>query len=275
MINADDTTMDDILDRIVTNGNILPINQGTYSNIIDLGKGDVASQISLGNVVIPTNSRMEFRARYSNDQITWSSWTDWQEATTGITFATTMNSAGRYFQYEVRLFGNENFESPTFDNMEIDYYDSKSFSIFFQPIDLDINSDEYLASIHITHQATMTPTSEITYGVAQFNSVDIADYESITRSELEPDRHSIQLARFNERFITTNYITYTAINGRWPTNATVEVRRSNSSIPNGEAVDSSTYTVNSNEGTITFNNTQNLDDTYTLNVFFDPVFRIV
>lgn len=176
----------------------------------------------------------------------------------------------------MHLYGNENFESPAlFAGIEMCYYKVQTFTVFFQPVDLDINSDEYLASIHITHKATIPDTSSINYGYAQFDTTNIEDYYGVTQPLITPDRHTIILTRYNEMFLTQDYKTYTAINGRWPDEASIEVYRVNSETPKGELIDPSTYGVNSNNGTITFNNTQRSTDTFVLCIQFDPAFRII
>jgi hypothetical protein len=183
---------------------------------------------------------------------------------------------GRYFQYEIKLYGNENFESPElYAGIELNYYKAQTFTVFFQPIDLDINTDEYVASIHITHEATIPNTSIINYGYTQFNSTDIEDYSSITRSLIVPDRHTILLTRYNELFLTQDYITYTAINGQWPHNANIQVYRVNDDIPKGQLVNSSEYASNNKEGTITFYNGQDKKDQFVLCIDLDPVFRFL
>jgi len=174
------------------------------------------------------------------------------------------------------LYGNSNFESPSVTSgIKLDYYKSQTFSIFFQPVDLDINSDEYLASIHITHEAKVPDTSEIKYGYAQFDTTNPYDYYGVTQPLITPDRHSFILSRYNELFITEDYKTYTAINGKWNSSATIEIYRVNDSNTSGELVDPETYAVNSDEGKITFYNVQGELDKFVLCVYFDPAFRIL
>jgi hypothetical protein len=187
-----------------------------------------------------------------------------------------LESLGRYFQYQIQLFGNEFFESPQlYTGATLNYFKSQSFITFFQPIDLDINSDEYLASIHITHEATIPETSEIDYGFVQFDSVNVDDYSGVTRPAITPDRHSIILTRYNERFLTNDRQTYTAINGRWSDEAEIEIYRINEAAPNGFLVDPSEYSVNSNTGQIKFVNIQDEDDDFVICIYFDPTFRIL
>ena len=159
--------------------------------------------------------------------------------------------------------------------IELDYYKAQNFTVFFQPIDLDMNTDEYVASIHITHEATIPDASSIEYGYTQFNSTDIEDYSGVTRPLITPDRHTILLTRYNELFLTQDFLTYTAINGKWPDNVDIEVYRVNDDIPNGELVDASLYASNNKEGTIIFVNAQSETDQFVLTVALSPCFRFL
>ena len=275
LIDATSSEIQDRIDDIITNGSI-KVNNGIYSDTIDLGSDNIASTISINNILLPTGTRITFRTRFGSDNVTWSTWSEWFDSSVDEEFDLSLVSKGRYFQYQIRLYGNENFESPSLQaGAEICYYSVQSFTVFFQPVDLDINDDEYVASIHITHQATIPNTSTITYGYSQFNTTEIEDYYGITQPLITPDRQTIILTRYNETFLTEDSKTYTAINGRWPSQASIEVYRVNSLTPKGELIDPSTYAANSNDGTITFYNVQAPTDTFVLCVYFDPVFRII
>ena len=162
-----------------------------------------------------------------------------------------------------------------YSGIETTYYQHQSFTTFFQPNELDINTDEYLATIHITHKADIPSTSTVRYGYTQFDSVNYEDYYSTTRPLIIPDRHTIILTRYNEKFLTEDKQTYTAINGGWNQTATIEVYKINDAIPNGQLVDPTIYAPNNIIGSIKFNNIQNEDDEFVLCVYFDPSYRIL
>ncbi len=275
LVDPSDTELDDIIDDIITSGTT-GVNERIYNGSFDLNKNNIISEMSLGGVTLPIDSRVLFRIRYSSDNITWSAWSDWQDSSGNIDLEIEMASRGRYLQYELKLLGNSDFESPIVtEGPTIEYYDSQNFKTFFQPVDLDINTDEYLASIHITHQAFIPHTSEVTYGYTQFNTTDLSDYSSIVRSEITPDRHTIMPTRFNERFLTEDRKKYTAINGKWTEGAFIEIYRINSLTLAYSLVDPSEYIANNVDGTITFYTTQDQNDIFMLSVYFDSLFRIL
>jgi len=208
--------------------------------------------------------------------VTWGSWSEWYDASLDIDFELNLTSKGRYFQYQVHFYGNKYFESPElYSGIETTYYQNQAFTVFFQSNDLDMNTDDYLASIHITHKADIPSTSIVRYGYTQFDTTNYEDYYSTTRPLITPDRHTIILTRYNERFLTEDHQTYTAINGGWNENATIEVYKINDAIPSGQLIDSTTYAPNHVLGTIKFNNIQNDDDEFVLCVYFDPSYRIL
>lgn len=275
LINPDSDGVLSLVNDVVSGG-YLEINNGVYTNTIDLFSINLPSSISLGNFSLPSDSLALFRYRFSSDAIVWSSWSEWYDSSVTKDFEKDLRFKGRYFQYQVHLYGNDNFESPElYSGMTLCYYKAQTFTTFFQPIDLSINTDEYLSSIHITHKAKIPPTSTINYGYAQFNSTDISDYASTTRPWIIPDRHTIILSRYNELFLTKDYQKYTAINGGWPELATIEVYKVNNITPQGEMVSPTDYAVNNKTGMITFYNIQNVTDRFVLCVYFDPVFRIL
>jgi len=275
LIDATSTDITDAIDNIFTDGTIR-VNDGVYTNTIDLGSDNVAANISITNILIPDGTRITFRTRFSSDNTTWSDWSEWMDSSTEQDYTLSLASKGRYFQYQIRLYGNESFVSPAiFEGAQLCYYKVQTLTVFFQPTDLDINSDEYVASIHITQAATVPDTSEITYGYAQFDTTNIEDYSGVTQPLMAPDQHTILLTRYNEIFLTDDNKTYTAINGRWPDQATIDIYRVNSETPKGELINPSTYAVNNNDGKITFYNTQSSNDTFVLCVNFDPSFRTI
>jgi hypothetical protein len=275
LINSETSDITALVDDIISNGN-MGTNKGVYTNTIDLGDRNLPKSISIESILLPAGTRLEFRYRSSDDGVKFGPWSEYYDSASDIDIELDLENVARYFQYEVRFFGSENFESPSLTaGATLVYYKVQNFVVFFQPTDLDLNSDEYLGSIHITHEATIPDTSSVHYGVAQFDTTNIDDYSSNVRQDVTPDRHSIQLTRYNELFLTSDRRTYTAINGAWSAEGTMEVWRINDLIPEGELVDPSEYRPNNVDGTITFINTQPETDTFFINIFFDPVFRII
>lgn len=275
MINSDATTEQDIIDDIITGGAI-QINDGIFTNTIDLARDNLFATVSLESLSIPVGARVLFRYRLSSDAKNWSDWSEWYDSSISKDFELNLEFKARYFQYQIHLYGNENFESPElYAGITSYYYKVQTFSIFFQPIGLNINTDEYLASIHITHKGTIPSTSIINYGCAQFNTVNPEDYSQSTRPLITPDRHTIMLTRYNELFLPYNLLSYTAINGGWPDQAMFEVYRVNNSYPEGVLLDPSEFAANNKTGRITFYNIQRTEDKFVLCVYFDPEFRIM
>ena len=277
MIDSDSTDVSLLIDEIVTdvNGSI-GISYGTYTNIIDLGSDNLPSKLNLSNVVLPTGSKIIIRARISSDRENWSVWSSWMDVSKNIDFLLDLSSKGRYFEYQVKLFASPDFVSPElFSGATLDYYKAQNFAIFFQPISMDINSTDFVSSIHITHAANIPATSIVNYGFVQKDSVDFNDYFSTTRPLIVPDRHTILLDRQDEMLLTDDFQTYKPINGRWPQDSEIEVYRVNPLIPSGILIDPETYIVNSNEGNIKFYNIQNSSDIFVICISMDPVFRIV
>lgn len=275
LISRSDATQQSVIDDIITGGAI-KINDGTFSNTIDLARDNLFATASLESVGIPSGARILFRYRLSSDAKKWSAWSSWYDSSVTKNFDLNLEFKARYFQYQIHLYGNENFESPElYAGITAYYYRVQYFTIFFQPVGLDINTDEYLASIHITHKGTIPGTSLINYGCAQFDTLNMEDYSSTTRPLITPDRHTIMLTRYNELFLPYNLLSYTAINGGWSDQARFEIYRVNNSYPEGELVSSSEYAINNKTGRITFYNIQRAEDKFVLCVYFDPEFRIL
>jgi len=275
MINATDSEILQTIDDIIM-GDAMTMNSGVYTNTIDLGSSNLPSSVYLRNFVIPTGSRITYRVRTSTDGVTWLDWSEWYDSSDDIAYEINISVIGRYFQYQVKLYGNELFETPYITaGATIDYYKAQTLSVFFQPVEVDIDTDQYVASIHITHTGSIPETSIVNYGFSQFNTTDINDYYGTTSPFITPDRHTILLTRYNETFLTQDYQTYTAINGGWPDSAAVEVYRVNDTSVLGELIDPTTYAINNRDGKITFYNVRSSNDMFVLCVNFDSVFRII
>jgi hypothetical protein len=132
-----------------------------------------------------------------------------------------------------------------------------------------VSEDEYISSIHITHEADIPETSSVIYGYTQSDSINPDDYY-----EVIPDQHFIIPSRYNESLITNDYKLYNTINGRWSQGSDIQIYRHNDSLENGLLVDSTLYSINASEGTITFINQQSISDTFLLCLNFTNSFRL-
>jgi len=275
LVGLSDSAIPEVINGIIASG-YMQINKGTYGYLVDLGNSDMASNLSFSNIFKPDGSMATYRYRFSKDGISWGDWSIRYDTSQTANLPSNLSSVGRYFQYEVFLQGNSNFESPIVSSgIALNYYAHQNFVVFFQPVSLDINSDEYLASIYVSHTATIPVTSSINYGYCQFNSIDVVDYSSLTRSLIVPDRHTILLDRFNEILLTQNRKKYVAINGGWPTNGIVQIYKVDDASHNGELIDPSTYASNHTDGSITFYSVRSRDESFVLCLTFEPVFRIL
>ena len=285
MYSVDMTTseIDSSINSMLVNQN-LDFNSGTYSNSIAFDDAYIIDDTTLSNAVIPSGTGVFYRARFSQNGSQWELWTPWTRSTSNLQAP---EDRAQYIQYGIKLYGNEYFQTPEItEDVAVDYYLKGQNSVFFEPLNAGNNEnnngtggstdnggmgdDEYLASIHITHEADIPSTSQVLYGVTTSNSSDPLDYFEVT-----PDNHTILLTRFNEIMITENNRVFTAINGRWPEELEVEIYRINSANPNGVLVNSSDYVLNSRIGTATFFNSQDPTDTFVICVYFNPVFRLI
>ena len=153
---------------------------------------------------------------------------------------------------------------------KLTYLNPQQFIMFFKPIDINMKTDEYISSICITHEADIPNSSSIVYGFTQSETLDPSDY-----TMFNPDQHIILPTRYNEMLLTDDYKVYTALNGRWSSTADVQVYRINDQLNNGLLVDSSLYSVNSAEGTITFTGNQSKFDTFIICIGVIPSFRLI
>jgi len=251
----------------------MDFNNGTYSNNVAFNDAYIVDDVVLQNVVTPSNTGVFYRARFSQNGSQWELWTPWTRSTGNLSVS---ENRAKYIQYGTKLYGNEYFQTPELtEDVAVDYYLKGQTSVFFEPLSVGgsgsgMGDNEYLASIHLTHEADIPSTSQVLYGVTPSNSTDPLDYFEIT-----PDRHTIMLTRFNELLITENNRVFTAINGRWPEELEVEIYRINSANPNGILVNPSDYILNSRIGTVTFFNSQDATDVFVICIYFNPVFRLV
>tara|TARA_R110000824_G_scaffold8450_2_gene38449 strand:+ start:323 stop:7156 length:6834 start_codon:yes stop_codon:yes gene_type:complete len=305
-VDLTNSQVDEVVDYVISSGLFDKINQGIYTEKIILNEGSLPIRVSLGSATLPTNSRATFRVRKSIDGINWDVWSIWFDYDENMTFSD--NENGKYFEYEVKLFGNEDFESPVIeDGATLEYYKKGESVVFFNPIAIGsvgqtgqieiggtgvnasggageyestgnivggITDDQYVASIHITHEADIPATSKVEYGIQQEGSNEIEDFY-IQGKAISSDEHTILLTRYNEPLETLDNREYTAINGRFSEFSTIDIYRLNAQNPNGALVTSEEYAVNGALGLISFNVTQSSNDTFVFSVDMAPTYKII
>ncbi|MFA7219271.1 MAG: hypothetical protein WC119_02045 [Synergistaceae bacterium] len=291
--DIESATINDLVDYIFTNHNWI-VGIGTYRNSASLNQPSIPKSLFLTDVIKPDNSKIEFRYRTSDDKKIWSVWSSWLKNTEIHEVAEILDSKTSYFEYEIRLSGNEIFETPTVEeDMTIRYYKPNDFAIFFNPVSVGGGSSygvnttsgsgsessrygveegkRFISSIHVTHEADIPPTSTIRYGITQSDANDVNTFYSL----IDADQQTIILTRYNEPLITYDYRVYEAINGNWPAKVKISIYRINSLYPNGILVDPSEYASNYIEGTITFYASQSKEDEFVICVEVYPSFRLV
>jgi len=265
--NSTITEINSVVNNIVTS-NSLMVNEVILTGSITLAENSFSTQTALSGVTVPSGGSVVYRTRSSYNQIDWTEWNDWIDSS--ISYASTpTDEFKKYLEYEIKISGNFNFETPVINGgVEVSYFNPKSFSVFFQPIQLELNDDEYVSSIHVTHEADIPSTSTVEYLVNQMSSINLEEYITVY-----PDRYTIIPTRFNELMTTEDYKTYTSVNYGWPKEATIEIWRLGATAQTGVLIDSSEYAFNNVDGTVTFLSAQNATDTIFINVFFEPVMR--
>lgn len=305
VVNFNSSEINDLIDYVIETS-AFGFNYGTFSNILTFEQPSILIDFRLGYVYLPTGSNLTYRTRYTVDGEQWSPWSEWVSYDVITTFSESDPEILSY-QYEVRFNGNSHFESPilygtssSFSGATLSgggalpnpiadgdtttlgatsgptatYNKPQSFTVFFKPISISTTTEEYLSSIHITHEAEIPETSEITYGLVQSGDLNIEEYLAEGKY-IKPDTYSILLTRYNEILTTDNFKTYYALNGRWPNSCSIEIYKFNSQNPNGILVNQSEYAANSINGQINFFNYQNTSDTFSINVIFKPFFRLI
>ena len=61
--------------------------------------------------------------------------------------------------------------APTVEDVEVSYYNPREFVIFFRPISVNLEDDEYISSIHITAEADIPDNSTVEFLMTQSNSL--------------------------------------------------------------------------------------------------------
>jgi hypothetical protein len=289
-----------LVDFIFTNPSWI-VGRGTYRNTASLGLPSIPDKLFLNDVVAEVGSAVEFRYRTSIDGSRWGLWSQWLNYTESHLVDEILDSKTLYFEYELKLIGNSDFNTPFVNqDMTIRYFEPSDFAIFFKPLTIgggNINegnhksgysengvrdSDKtplygieeakrFLSSIHITHEADIPPTSTVQYGITQSDSDDIDAFYSA----INPDEQTILLTRYNEPMVTGNNKVYKALNGSWPDKVEISLYRINNQYPNGILVNKNEYASNNIEGIVTFYNGQSKEDKFVICIEVYPSFRLV
>ena len=249
-------------------------NQGTYDVVLNSDLPGLPLSYYLQNMVVPVGSQLQYRVRTSLNGNSWGAWTLWTDYATISTATETIENLSVYYEYEVKFIMNSSFQSPVLtEGLSVDYTQPQETNVFFNPITFNMDNDQYLSSVHINHQANVAATSTVQYGITQSNSVDPDDY-LMNGFSYEADRQEILLSRYNEPLRTKDYIHYMAVNGRWPSESQVQVYKIVNGF-NGKIVPSSSYTVNSTNGTIGFISKQSANDKFCICISVEPVLRFI
>jgi len=273
--NQSPTEIIEIVDELITSEEF-SFNNGSY--VVTLNSEELVlpnSASIFGSVILPTNSHILYRIRTSSDGINWTSWTDWRSDSLGYNFEENLDNLAGYYQYEVKLFSNELFESPKITKgLDMEYFKPKSSVVFFNPLALDLSALEYMSSILITQEGVIPETSTVTYGVTQSLSVDPNDY-FLNGIEITPDRHEILFSRYNEPMFTTDYKNYFAINGSWANGSAISIYKYNDQDINGILVPALSYSINSINGSIGFSTIQDYSDKFMICIDMSSLFRFI
>jgi hypothetical protein len=157
-------TADRVIDELLST-DTFPINNGTYTNVIDIGVSNTSGSTDAENrttsgtskifetlrflVVVKSGTQLTFRIRFSDDGVNFGDYIVVPgvptESTTVSEFEfdlTTLNSSsstvtiGRFMEYEVTFAGNaDSFTTPEFAGVEFEYLEPSSFTLFFRPFE--------------------------------------------------------------------------------------------------------------------------------------------
>jgi hypothetical protein len=209
------------------------------------------------------------------EETTWSDWSDWSDYLSEQSYPEGRRYLSAFYQYEIKFFGNENFESPKLKSGLVwKYLNPSETTVFFNSESVEMKNSEYVSSALFTHSGDVPSSSTIQYGITQSDSSNIEDYY-LHKQLIEPNKQSILLSRYNEPLTTTNYKLYRAINGRWYEGFSVEVYKYNSNNLEGTLVDSSLYTVNSYKGEVIFETMQSISDLFLICIKQDTSFKFI
>jgi len=267
-----DSSNQQILDvcNSISSGSSLQINTTILTGEIVFEVPNIPATTVIAGVTVPDGAEVTYRIRTSVDGITFTDWSPFLDYTIPFDHEISLDSLQKIVQYEIKLVGNDEFETPVVsEGVEVSYYNPREFLIFFKPISVNLDDDEYISSIHITSEADIPSNSTVEYLMTQSNSLRPEEYY-----EVIPDQHTILPTRFNEILTTDDFKTFSAVNGRWNSNSTIEIYRLPENNTQGVIIPASEYSSNSSDGTITFLSAQDPSTTVFMNVFFASSFRI-
>lgn len=263
-----DTKMDELIDSIVTNTNFT-MNYGIYTDRIVFDMPDIPKEFSMPSITVPIGSSAQYSYRTSEDNITWSIWSEWIDYGDTTTFEQILANRQKYFEYSIKFFGSHIFVGPTLNGgVSLVYWKPQSSKIFFQPIYIDIEDDDYISSVHVTHHATIPDTSEVSYQFSQSSTVKPNEFVNV-----RTNTHELIATRYNEKMTTTDYKTYFAINGAWASGSNVQVFEIIGD--NSLEIDTTLYAINPNNGSITFTSQKNPSHSFVVCIGFVPYFRLL
>ena len=257
---------------------LLTANSGSYSNVVDLGSPKLFKSVDT-ILTVPSGSRVGLQVCFSNDAYNWSPWTNetWMTGSQNINlFTNDMSRVQRYLKYKVDLIGTQNFISPAFYDLNINYVEPKSHYIFYNPIYVDIASDEFISEALIYHVTGGIGTfSTINYGMVQNDTVNVNDFCNLAQPMTTAGYRQILLTRVNEQLYTLDSLTFYMRNGAWPSVAGLQVYAFIPGSTVGAVVNPASYSVNPSIGAITFNNPQVGGIKFTATVTFSPMLKIL
>ena len=266
--NSSEEEINEVCDG-VTSGRNLKINTVIISGEVVFEEPNIPSSTVINLSDIPDGSSVLYRIRTSIDGLKFGNWSEWMDYDIPFDHEVSLDSLQTVVQYEVKILGNSEFESPVMSSATVNYFDPKEFIVFFKPISVNLTDDEYISSIHVTSEMDVPENSVVDFLMTQSDSIKPEEYYDV-----ELDQLTILPTRFNEILLTDNYKTYTAVNGKWPKNLTIEAYRLSDGDSQGTLIPRSEYSANSIEGTITFLSSQDPSTTVFMNVYLSSSFRI-
>jgi hypothetical protein len=249
-------------------------NSGTYTGTINIGEKGKFSQACV-NINLPTGSTATFSARFSNDNNSWSIWTiPTPISFSGNTCIPIPSTECQYMQFAIQMVGNESFVSPVLAEVTSTYYKPSTDVVFLQPIAFDTSGNKYASELVVTQAGTIPDGASVSYSATNFETQDAKDYITSSKPGFVANERAFVSTRFNEPTVTTNNVTYTAINGSWPSEAIVNVYVILSGQTDGQLADSSSYTLNNQDGTVTFSPSLVAGSRVVLDIHPDGVLRV-
>ena len=248
-------------------------NSGTYTGTIDVGADAGAFESVVIDVYVPDGAVVTISFRFSNDGDTWTEWSS-AYSITGITVIPTGLVQARYIQYDIRMVGNGQFESPIFRGIQTTYLKPSTDVFFMRPIPLDVTSDDYVGEVVLNHAGTTPDGSDVTYGLSHHDTPEKSDYAGVTHPWFKANQREVVMTRFNEPTLTNNNKTFTAINGSWPSGAAVDVYLIKSGTTEGILLPSKSYVLNSETGKISLPTSVTNGDRIMVDIKPDSVLRL-